>query len=82
MFLFQPADEESAVAWEAGGQDFAAKPRNSIEVPMVVVNVVPRTWLFLLKCLTFLTQVSFLDRRNLPPNEFHSRTGTFPQDKV
>lgn len=41
-----------------------------------------RTCLVLLKCLTFLTQISFLDLRSLSPNEFHSRTGTFPQDKV
>lgn len=36
-FLFQPADKE-AVAQEAGGQDFAVKPRNSNKVSPVVVE--------------------------------------------
>lgn len=34
-FIFQPADKESPIAWEAGAQDFAVKPRNGIQVSVV-----------------------------------------------
>lgn len=37
-FLSQPANEEWAVTQEAGGQDFAVKPRNSIKTSAIAVE--------------------------------------------
>ena len=59
-----------------------SNPKRARKFLRSLVNAVGRPWLVLPECLTFLTDISFLDLRSLPADEFHSRTGTFPHDNV